>query len=144
MAPHILVVEDDKKIAATIKLYLEHEGYETALAYDGGAALELFRADRFDLVILDLMLPNIDGLELCRRLRGESDVYIMMLTARTTEQDKLRGLDTGADDYMTKPFSPRELVARVRAVLRRRDKRHVESGPTELRFRDLVIDLKRH
>jgi DNA-binding response OmpR family regulator len=144
MRPHILIVEDDKKIAATIKLYLEHAGYETALAYDGRAALELSRAKRFDLIILDLMLPGIDGLELCRTLRLESDVYIIMLTARTTEQDKLRGLDTGADDYVTKPFSPRELVARVRAVLRRRDNRHFERGPAELCFRDLVIDLKRH
>src|SRR5262249_35242347 len=142
--PHILIVEDDKKIAATIKLYLEREGYGTALAYDGCAALELYRAKRFDLIILDLMLPGVDGFELCRALRWESDVYIIMLTARTTEQDKLRGLDTGADDYVTKPFSPRELVARVRAVLRRRDNRRLERGPAELRFRDLVIDLKRH
>ena len=156
MIPSILIVEDDQKIAATIKLYLEHEGYQTALAYDGPAALESFRANWFDLVILDLMLPGIDGLELCRTLRRQSDVYIIMLTARTTEQDKLRGLDLGADDYVTKPFSPRELVARVRAVLRRRDNRRSERGPgserghgsergpVELRFGDLVIDLKRH
>jgi DNA-binding response OmpR family regulator len=144
MIPHILIVEDDRKIAATIRLYLEHEGYETALAHGGGAALELFRAKRFDLVVLDLMLPGADGLELCRTLRRESDIYIIMLTARATEEDKLRGLDTGADDYVTKPFSPRELVARVRAVLRRRDNRHLERGPAELHFRDLVIDLKRH
>jgi DNA-binding response OmpR family regulator len=144
VTPHILIVEDDKKIAATIKLYLEHEGYRTTLAYDGRAALELFRAERFDLIVLDLMLPGIDGYELCRALRRESDVYVIMLTARATEQDKLRGLDTGADDYVTKPFSPRELVARVRAVLRRRDNRNFERGPAELRFGDLVIDLNRH
>lgn len=144
MTPHILIVEDDKKIAATIKLYLQHEGYRTTLAYDGRAALELFRAERFDLIVLDLMLPGIDGYELCRALRRESDVYVIMLTARATEQDKLRGLDTGADDYVTKPFSPRELVARVRAVLRRRDNRNFERGPAELRFGDLVIDLNRH
>jgi DNA-binding response OmpR family regulator len=144
VTPHILIVEDDKKIAATIKLYLQHEGYRTTLAYDGRAALELFRAERFDLIVLDLMLPGIDGYELCRALRRESDVYVIMLTARATEQDKLRGLDTGADDYVTKPFSPRELVARVRAVLRRRDNRNFERGPAELRFGDLVIDLNRH
>jgi DNA-binding response OmpR family regulator len=144
VTPHILIVEDDKKIAATIKLYLEHEGYRTTLAYDGRATLELFRAERFDLIVLDLMLPGIDGYELCRALRRESDVYVIMLTARATEQDKLRGLDTGADDYVTKPFSPRELVARVRAVLRRRDNRNFERGPAELRFGDLVIDLNRH
>lgn len=96
MIPNILIVEDDKKIAATIKLYLEHEGYRTSLAHDGYTALVSARANRFDLLILDLMLPRIDGLELCRTLRSESDVYVIMLTAHATEEDRLRGLDLGA------------------------------------------------
>jgi DNA-binding response OmpR family regulator len=144
MIPHILIVEDDKKIAASIKLYLEHDGYKTALACDGYAALEVFRAKRFDLIILDLMLPGINGIDLCRMLRMESDIYIIMLTARATEQDKLCGFNTGSDDYVTKPFSLRELVARVRVALRRGGNRHLECGPAELRFGDLAIDLMRH
>jgi DNA-binding response OmpR family regulator len=115
----ILVVDDDPKTAASIRLYLEREGYETLVAHGGRRALELARSESPDLVVLDLMLPEIDGYEVCRALRSESAVPIVMLTARTTEEDTLRGLDLGADDYIAKPFSPRELVARVRAVLRR-------------------------
>ncbi len=100
-------------------MYLRHEGYRTDLARTGSDGLARARQDRPDLVILDLMLPGLNGLEVCRELRSESRVPIIMLTARSTEQDKLRGLDIGADDYVTKPFSPRELIARVRAVLRR-------------------------
>jgi DNA-binding response OmpR family regulator len=115
----ILIVEDDPKTAATLKLYLEHAGFEVAVAGDGAAALKRQRSDPADLVLLDVMLPEVDGLAVCRALRRESDVATILVTARTTEADKLEGLSSGADDYVTKPFSPREVVARVRAVLRR-------------------------
>jgi DNA-binding response OmpR family regulator len=115
----ILVVEDDPKTSASIALYLRHGGFEVVSADDGKAGLAMAREARPDLIVLDLMLPQLDGMSICRLLRTESSVPIIMLTARSTEDDKLRGLDTGADDYITKPFSPRELVARVRAVLRR-------------------------
>lgn len=115
----ILVVDDDPKTAASIRLYLEREGYEAIVAHGGRRALELARSELPDLLVLDLMLPEVDGYAICRALRAESSVPIVMLTARTTEEDKLRGLDLGADDYIAKPFSPRELVARIRAVLRR-------------------------
>jgi DNA-binding response OmpR family regulator len=140
----ILVTDDDRKTVATIRLYLEHAGFEVRTAQSGLEALEQVRAGEPDLIILDLMLPHVGGLDVCRRLRAESDIPIIMLTARTTEEDKLNGLDLGADDYVTKPFSPRELVARVKAVLRRRASQVRDSTPPELGFADLVIDLKRH
>src|SRR5260221_11413210 len=117
MSHKILIVEDEQKTAETIKLYLERDGYEASIANDGRAALAQARALQPSLIILDLMLPQLSGMEVCRILRAESDVYVILLTARTTEPDKLAGLDLGADDYLTKPFSPRELMARVRAVL---------------------------
>jgi len=137
----ILVIDDDQKTVASIRLYLEHGGYEVAVAYDGQQALAEARTKQPDLLILDLMLPQVNGLDVCRLLRAESEVPIIMLTSRTTEEDKLRGLDLGADDYITKPFSPRELVARVRAVLRRAPREHHSST---LKFKNLVIDLERH
>ena len=115
----ILVVDDEKKLAGLVKAYLEKEGYQVVVAYDGETALELFRQESPDLVVLDIMLPGLDGLEFCRRVRQESRAPIIMLSARAEELDKVVGLEVGADDYVTKPFSPRELVARVRAVLRR-------------------------
>jgi DNA-binding response OmpR family regulator len=115
----ILIVEDDKKTASLVQLYLEREGFETVLAYDGGEALELARRHKPIFIILDLMLPVVDGWEVCRELRKSSDVPILMLTARGEEVDRISGLTLGADDYVVKPFSPRELVARVKAVLRR-------------------------
>ena len=115
----ILIVDDDRKTAATIKLYLENAGFEVLVEHDGRGALDSARTGLPSLIVLDLMLPRISGLELCRLLRAESEVPVIMLTARTTEEDKLRGLGIGADDYLTKPFSPRELAARVKAVLRR-------------------------
>jgi DNA-binding response OmpR family regulator len=138
----ILVAEDDPKIAASVRLYLEHAGFEVTIAYDGRQALADARAAPPDLVILDLMLPRVDGLSVCRALRANSDVPVIMLTAMTTEEDTLRGLDVGADDYMTKPFSPRELVARVRAVLRRAAAQ-VERESPPLRFRGLTVDVRR-
>jgi DNA-binding response OmpR family regulator len=118
--PRVLVVDDDPKTVASVRLYLEHAGFEVAAAADGRAALARARAAPApDLIVLDLMLPGLDGLEVCRRLREESPVPIIMLTARSTEEDRLQGLELGADDYVVKPFSPRELAARVRTVLRR-------------------------
>jgi DNA-binding response OmpR family regulator len=139
----VLVVDDDKKIVDLISLYLKKDGYQVLLAYDGQQALDLARSRQPDLVILDLMLPQLDGMDVCSILRAESHLPIIMLTARTTEDDKLAGLDLGADDYVTKPFSPRELMARVRAVLRRAT-RDEASGPSELGFGELVVDLRRH
>jgi two-component system, OmpR family, response regulator RegX3 len=116
---HILVVEDEEALADTIRYGLEREGYEVSIAPDGRAALERFRADRPALVILDLMLPELSGLDVCRAIRAESDVPIVIVTAKDAEADKVAGLELGADDYVTKPFSVRELVSRVRAHLRR-------------------------
>ena len=143
MKPAILVVDDDKKTVELIRLYLERDRYPVLIAYDGAQALEIARKKRPGLIILDLMLPQVDGLAVCRTLRAESGVPIIMLTARTTEDDRLTGLDLGADDYITKPFSPREVIARVRAVLRR-GRLHEHNGPTELEYGDLVVDFVRH
>jgi two-component system alkaline phosphatase synthesis response regulator PhoP len=138
----ILVVDDEPKIVELIRLYLEKDGYRVLAATDGLEALELARRQRPDLVLLDLMLPGMGGLDVCRILQDEADVPIIMLTAKTTDEDKLIGLELGADDYITKPFNPREVVARVRAVLRRVGK-EAARGPTEMRFAGLVIDRRR-
>lgn len=140
----ILVVEDDLKTANLIRLYLRQAGYNVDLAHDGYTGLELARTTQPDLVVLDLMLPTIDGLDICRLLRSESKMPIIILTARATEDDVLRGLELGADDYVAKPFSPREIVARVRTVLRRVNDHSPEARHKELIFGDLLIDLKRH
>jgi two-component system, OmpR family, alkaline phosphatase synthesis response regulator PhoP len=137
----VLVVDDDAKTVELVKLYLDRDGYEVLTAYDGVEALRLAREGYPDLIVLDLMLPDIDGLEICRTLRRESDVPIIMLTARTTDGDKLAGLDLGADDYVTKPFSPKELAARVRAVLRRLPG---ERGPEEIKTGKLSMNLATH
>jgi DNA-binding response OmpR family regulator len=143
MADQILVVEDDKKTASLIKLYLEREGFQTVIAYDGQQALELAEQYRPVFVILDLMLPLVDGWEVCRRLRQSSNVPILMLTARGEEVDRVSGLTLGADDYVVKPFSPRELVARVKAILRRG--RLEASGQEKiLSFEALTLDLDKH
>ena len=138
----ILVVDDEPKIVRLARDYLEHSGYRVVTAGDGKAALDTVRQSRPDLVVLDLNLPGIDGLEVCRRIRSDSDVPIIMLTARVEETDRLIGLEIGADDYITKPFSPRELVARTRAVLRRtggeRRQRDI------IRVDELEIDLAGH
>jgi DNA-binding response OmpR family regulator len=139
----ILIVDDDRKIVDLVRLYLERDGYRVFVAYDGLRALELARKRRPDLIVLDLLLPEVDGLDVCRILQNEAKTPIIMLTAKTTEADKLIGLDLGADDYVTKPFSPRELVARVRAVLRRVGE-EAPQGPPEMRFADLVINRRRH
>ena len=115
----ILVVDDELSIVNTVQAYLEKEGYTVHTAMDGRAALKAARVFQPDLIVLDIMLPGMDGIEVLRRLRQESDVYVLMLTAKADETDKVVGLTVGADDYLTKPFSPRELVARVKAILRR-------------------------
>ncbi len=138
----ILVVDDEPKIVKLARDYLEKSGFRVIAAGDGNAALSTARRDKPDLVVLDLMLPGMDGLDVCRALRRESDVPIIMLTARSEESDQLIGLELGADDYITKPFSPRALVARVRAVLRR-----VQGGvrqPGLIHAGDLKIDLEGH
>jgi len=137
----VLVVDDDVKTVELVKLYLNRDGYKVLTAHDGIEALRLARENHPDLIVLDLMLPGIDGLQICRTLRAESDVPIIMLTAKTTDQDKLTGLDLGADDYVTKPFSPRELAARVRTVLRRLPG---ERGPEEIERGELTVNFNRH
>jgi len=139
----ILVIDDDIKTVELIRLYLEREKYRVLAAYDGEQALALARQKSPGLIILDWMLPKIDGLDVCRILRAESNVPIIMLTAKATEADTLLGLDLGADDYVTKPFSPRELVARVRVVLRRTNQQE-DQPPEELRVGPLIIDFRSH
>jgi DNA-binding response OmpR family regulator len=137
----VLVVDDDVKTVELVKLYLKRDGYRVLTAYDGNDALQIARESRPDLIVLDLMLPGMDGLEVCRILRDESEVPIIMLTALTTDDDRLKGLDLGADDYVTKPFSPRELAARVRAVLRRLPG---ERGPDRIEHGALSVDFLKH
>lgn len=142
MTGKILVVEDERPIADILKFNLERSGYEVAVAYDGEQALEKAAREAPDLVILDLMLPKVDGLSVCRHLRARSAVPIIMLTARSEEADKIHGLETGADDYVTKPFSSRELLARVRALLRRSGGQAGNTPlPGPIIAGDLAIDL---
>jgi len=138
----ILIAEDDRKTAALVELYLKREGFRTVVAHDGEQALAMARRHNPGFVILDLMLPLLDGWEICRRLRRDSDVPILMLTARGEEVDRVSGLTLGADDYMVKPFSPRELVARVRAILRR-GRLTAPMGKGTLSHGDLFLDLRK-
>jgi DNA-binding response OmpR family regulator len=139
----ILVVDDDPKIVELIRLYLEKDGYWVLAAYDGLEALALARQRCPDLILLDLLLPEMDGLDVCHILSTESEVPIIMLTAKATDEDKLVGLELGADDYITKPFNPREVVARVRAVLRRAGQEEAQA-PSTLGFGDMEIDCRCH
>ena len=143
MKNKILVVEDDPNILEALKYNLGKEGYETITAVDGVQALETARTSKPDLIILDIMLPKMSGFEVCRILRKEMAVPIIMLTARDDEIDKITGLDLGADDYMTKPFSMRELMARVRALLRRMEIKLV-IPETTVKFGDVEIDIRHH
>jgi two-component system alkaline phosphatase synthesis response regulator PhoP len=139
----VLVVEDESSIASFVALYLKNAGYGVRTAANGSEALAQVAASQPALIVLDLMLPDIDGIEVCRRIRKTSDVPILMLTARDEDVDKIIGLEVGADDYLTKPFNPRELVARVKSILRRAtpERRQIESK--QLRHGDLVIDAGR-
>jgi DNA-binding response OmpR family regulator len=139
----VLVVEDESSIASFVALYLKNAGYAVRTAANGNEALAQFQASTPALIVLDLMLPDIDGIEVCRRIRKSSDVPILMLTARDEDVDKIIGLEVGADDYLTKPFNPRELVARVKSILRRAspERRQVESK--QLRHGQLLVDAGR-
>jgi len=140
--PKILIVDDEPNIIELARLYLEREGYEVEEASTGQEALKKRTASKPDMIILDLMLPDIDGFEVCREIRAKSDIPILMLTARKEDVDKIVGLELGADDYFTKPFNPRELVARVKAILRR-----YQSGQKlgdAIEIGDLRLDLARH
>lgn len=136
MPSRILVIDDDSKITAFLRRSLTYEGYHVTEAYDGYRGLRLARENPPDLVILDVMMPGMDGWEVCRRLREVSDVPILMLTARDEIADRVRGLDVGADDYLVKPFALEELLARVRALLRR----YQPAGPAVMRYSDLTLD----
>ncbi|MGI8588999.1 MAG: response regulator transcription factor [Chloroflexia bacterium] len=139
----VLIVDDERPIVNLVKLYLENEGYRVEAAYDGNEGLRLARTLHPALIVLDLMLPGLDGFEVCRSLRRESDVPIIMLTAKTEDVDKIVGLELGADDYLGKPFNPRELVARVKAILRRAG----NTAPTNegaITLGNTVIDPARH
>ena len=139
----VLIVEDDAVVADTLRVYLERAGYAVDTATDGVTALASAQRPEVALVVLDWMLPGLSGQEVCRRLRAASNVPILMLTARTSEDDRVRGLDSGADDYVPKPFSPREVVARVQALLRRAGRLAAAPPPPPLRIGDLEIDLFR-
>jgi two-component system response regulator MtrA len=138
--PRILVVDDDQALAEMLGIVLRKEDLDVAHCADGGRAIGMFREYRPDLVLLDVMLPTLDGVEVCRQLRAESMVPIVMLTARTDSQDVVGGLEAGADDYVVKPFKPQELLARIRARLRRVDRNREE----QLRIGDVVIDVSGH
>ena len=151
MTTHILVVDDEARIREVLEYALAKEGYRVTSVETGAAALEAVAKGGVDLVVLDVMLPEIDGLEVCRKIRQTDKVPILFLSAKSEEIDRVLGLELGGDDYLTKPFSPRELVARVRATLRRVA---MDAGPTaapaaapkanELRFRDVLVDVERH
>jgi two-component system alkaline phosphatase synthesis response regulator PhoP len=139
-SPQILIIDDEPGIINLVSAYLRPEGYEVHTATDGPTGLKAARSLNPDLVVLDIMLPELDGIQLLTELRRESDVYVIMLTAKTEETDKIIGLSVGADDYLTKPFSPRELVARIKAALRRYGKSGAISDSQTLRFDRLRID----
>jgi len=142
-AQSVLVIEDESSIASFVSLYLKNAGYSVRTAATGNEGLAQAASERPDLIVLDLMLPDLDGIEVCRRIRKDSDVPILMLTARDEDVDKIIGLEVGADDYLTKPFNPRELVARVKSILRRSVPDRRESEPKVLKHGDLEIDAGR-
>jgi DNA-binding response OmpR family regulator len=142
-APTILVVEDESSIASFVSLYLKNAGYTVRTASSGSQALSLAASEKPALIVLDLMLPDIDGIEVCKRIRQDSDVPILMLTARDEDVDKIIGLEVGADDYLTKPFNPRELVARIKSVLRRAAPERRERESETIQHGELFIDAGR-
>ena len=146
MAERILLVEDEEKLARMVELELQYEGYEVEKAFDGRTGLELALSGKFDLVLLDIMLPALSGMEVLRRLRKESQMPVSMLTARDTGVDKVSGLDMGADDYIVKPFGVSEMLARVRTTLRRSDRLKLSQGSQKdvYHIKDLTVDIAKH
>ena len=144
MVDKVLIIEDDANLLETIKYNLRKDGYDVVTASDGEQALEVARKEKPSLLILDIMLPKLNGFEVCRILRKEATVPILMLTAKADETDKIVGLEIGADDYMTKPFSMRELMARVRAMLRRSKMGEPPTGPELIKIGDIEVDIARH
>lgn len=144
MAKKILIVDDEPHIADAVAYNLQKEGYEVTVAFDGESGLEKVRREEPDLILLDLMLPGIDGMEVCRRVRKDSQIPIIMLTAKETEIDRVLGLEMGADDYVTKPFSLRELVARIKTVLRRAERTHGDDQEKAIRIGRVHIDVVGH
>jgi DNA-binding response OmpR family regulator len=136
----ILVVDDERNIVELVTLYARQAGYEVLPAYDGATALEVAEREHLDIIVLDLMLPKLDGWDVCRRLRQKSDVPIIMLTARSDDVDKIVGLELGADDYLTKPFNPRELMSRIKAILRRTSRNNAPADAAVLQLGQLQID----
>jgi DNA-binding response OmpR family regulator len=143
VAPTILVVEDESSIASFVALYLKNAGYTVRTAPSGNEALALAASEQPALIVLDLMLPDLDGIEVCKRIRQDSDVPILMLTARDEDVDKIIGLEVGADDYLTKPFNPRELVARIRSILRRAAPSAASAESETIQHGDLHVDAGR-
>lgn len=139
----VVIVDDDAKLTKLLQTYFEKDGFTAWTVHEGYDAMNLIKDKKPDIIILDLMLPGIDGMEICRRLRRDSEIPILMLTARDEETDRLIGLEMGADDYVTKPFSPREVVARAKAILRR-SKRNTSVKPEPIRIGNLSIDFDRH
>ena len=144
MTARVLVVDDERDILDPLVYALEREGFAVTSSTDGVDALERARQETFDVLVLDVMLPGMSGMDVCRTVRGESDVPILMLTARDAEVDRVLGLELGADDYVTKPFSTAELISRIRAILRRRELDRVAGPTTELRVGGIAIDVARH
>ncbi len=140
MPKKILLVEDEKHIARFVELELQHEGYDVTVAFDGREGLALTSSEQYDVLLLDVMLPSINGIEICRRVRTQSQVPIILLTARDAVMDRVAGLDAGADDYIVKPFAIEELLARIRTILRRVEPQEKRGGQT-LQFRDIEIDI---
>ena len=141
MATSVLVIEDDRNISELLQMYLEKEGYVVTLAFDGGQGLSKFRSIHPDLVLLDVMMPVMDGWGVCSAIRSESDTPVIMLTAKSETSDKVMGLKAGADDYITKPFEMKEVLARIEAVLRRSDRSSTEKKTRRLVFDNLIIDM---
>lgn len=140
----ILIIEDEERIAHWVKSYFENAGFRTVVSHNGLDGLQLAQSEHFDLIILDLMLPGMDGMQICRTLRKYSAVPIIILTARDAEKERIAGLDYGADDYVTKPFSPGELLARARAVLRRTQPTSASFGTQTLRYGEISLNLEAH
>lgn len=144
LAPNILIVEDETKIARFLQMELEHEGFKTSMEANGRIALDRIIQEDFDLVLLDLMLPEMDGIEICQRVRQVSAIPIIMVTAKDEISDKVTGLNIGADDYITKPFATEELIARIRAALRKNAPAHAAASENELRLQNIVLYPERY